>query len=103
MKDLSKKNNGRIRYQLGWSLVANHPVFNYLPIISSTRSDQTRFVTNIISMNQPSSGLTPQEESNTTHQVLATETETLEKATETNSPENSVTAAVQPEVTPEEH
>ncbi|KAH0938383.1 hypothetical protein HID58_005844 [Brassica napus] len=54
-------------------------------------------------MNQPSSGLTPQEESNTTHQVLATETETLEKATETNSPENSVTAAVQPEVTPEEH
>ena len=52
--------------------------------------------------NQPSLGLTPQEESNSTHRVLATEIETPEKATETNPPENSVAAAAQPEVTPEE-
>ena len=52
--------------------------------------------------NQPSSGLTPPQESNSTHQVLATEIETPEKATETNPPENSVAAAAQPEVTPEE-
>ncbi|KAF8099542.1 hypothetical protein N665_0242s0026 [Sinapis alba] len=52
-------------------------------------------------VNQPSSGLTPPQESNSTHQVLTTDTETPEKATETYPPETAVTAAAQPEVTPE--
>lgn len=56
---------------------------------------------------QPSSSLTPPAEPKSTQEVLATETETPVKATETNPPESAVTTSKleeeTAEVTPEEH